>query len=168
MFIAYRNRRVTGDETYVLGFVVDITEKVRTEERLSALKQQSNSILESVGDGIFGMDLEGRATIINPAAAEMLGYKPDELLGSDVHSLMHHSYADGSEYPISDCRISSVVRERAPVRVSNEVFWRKDGTSMPKDSPPRARRRRRRSKTAHETRIRERLRPVLFSFVPGS
>ncbi|MBS1814671.1 MAG: PAS domain S-box protein [Acidobacteria bacterium] len=133
MFIAYRNRRVAGDgsEAYALGFGVDITEKVRTEERLSALTQQSNSILESVGDGIFGMDLQGRATIINPAAAEMLGYRPEELLGSDVHALIHHSYADGSPYPVAECRMTNVVRERTPVRVSTEIFWRKDGTSIP-------------------------------------
>lgn len=133
LVIAYRNRRVDneGRDTYALGFGVDITEKVRTEERLNALMQQSNSILESVGDGIFAMDLDGRATIINPAGAEMLGYKPEDLLGKDLHALMHHAHTDGTTYEKDDCRIANSAKERATVRVSNEVFWRKDGTSFP-------------------------------------
>lgn len=133
LFIAYRNRTVDTEssEAYVLGFGVDITEKVKTEERLSALTQQSNSILESVGDGIFSMDLNGRAIIINPAGAQMLGYKPDELLGKYLHELMHHTRTDGSPYPPVECRISRSAADREPVRVSNEVFWRKDGSSFP-------------------------------------
>lgn len=80
--IAFRNKlvHVPGREPYVLGFGVDISEQVRAEKKLRALIHQSNSILESVGDGIFGIDLAGRITVINPAAAEMLGYRPNELL----------------------------------------------------------------------------------------
>ncbi|HEY2037790.1 MAG TPA: PAS domain S-box protein, partial [Steroidobacteraceae bacterium] len=78
--IAYRNKLIeeSGRVPYVLGFGIDITEKVRAEDRLRALIRQSNSILESVGDGIYGMDLEGRVTVVNPAAAQMLGYKPQK------------------------------------------------------------------------------------------
>ena len=73
--IAYRNKliEVAGRDAYVLGFGVDITEKIRAEEKLSTLTRQSDSILESVGDGIYGTDLTGKVSIINPAAAEMLG-----------------------------------------------------------------------------------------------
>jgi two-component system, OmpR family, sensor histidine kinase VicK len=66
--IAYRNKliEVADRAPYVLGFGIDITEKMRAEDRLRALIRQSNSILESVGDGICGMDLEGRVTVVNP------------------------------------------------------------------------------------------------------
>ncbi len=100
--IAYRNKliEVAGRDPYVLGFGVDITEKIRAEEKLNTLTRQSDSILESVGDGIYGTDLDGKVTIINPAAAEMLGYKVQELLGQDMHELTHHTRADGSPQPL--------------------------------------------------------------------
>jgi two-component system sensor histidine kinase VicK len=131
--IAYRNRLVQprGAEPYVLVFGVDITEQVRAEEQLRALIRQSNSVLESVGDGIFGIDLEGRCTVVNPAAAQMLGYRPEELLGRNMHAAVHHSRADGSPYAASESPIAMALRRRTTIRVSNEVFWRKDGTSFP-------------------------------------
>ncbi len=139
--IAFRNKLIQPDfalfdqeensEPYVLAFGVDISEQVRAEEKLRALIHQSNSILESVGDGIYGLDLEGNVTVVNPAAAQMLGYKPSELLGRKLHQVAHHSHPDGSLYPESECLIQNTVRTGAMVRVSNEVFWRKDGSSFP-------------------------------------
>jgi len=131
--IAYRNRLVEPRDgtPYVLVFGVDITEQVRAEEQLRALIRQSNSVLESVGDGIFGIDLEGRCTVVNPAAAQMLGYRPEELLGRNMHGLVHHTRADGASYVASQSPIALALRNRTTVRVSNEVFWRKDGTSFP-------------------------------------
>lgn len=130
---AYRNRlvRLTDGSSHVLGFGIDITEQIRAEEQLRALIRQSNSVLESVGDGIYGMDQQGRVTIINPAAAEMLGYAPEELLGRNMHEVVHHSYADGSPYPAEKCPINQTVNDMKTCRVSNEVFWRKDGTPVP-------------------------------------
>lgn len=130
---AYRNRLVEPLDgvRYVLAFGVDITEQVRAEEQLRSLIRQSNSVLESVGDGIYGIDLEGRVTVVNPAAAQMLGYKPEEILGKNMHELIHHSHLDGTPYPRSECPIQTSLANRTTIRVSNEVFWRKDGTSFP-------------------------------------
>ncbi len=102
--IAYRNKLITVSEgaPYVLGFGVDITEQVRAERKLRTLTRQSNSILESVGDGIFCIDLEGRVTVVNSAAAQMLGYRKDEMLGKVMHSLIHHTKADGTVYPMEE------------------------------------------------------------------
>ena len=135
--LAYRNRLMeeAQDEPYALCFAVDITEKVRAEEQLSELTSQSNSILDSVGDGIFGTDLNGVLTVCNPAGAEMLGYKPEEIateiLGHNIHKLAHHSHPDGNAYDLADCPILNSVRGTKTVRVASEVFWRKDGTSFP-------------------------------------
>jgi two-component system, OmpR family, sensor histidine kinase VicK len=133
--IAYRNKLidVPGYGPYVLGFGVDITEKVRAEDKLRSLIRQSNSILESVGDGIYGIDLEGQVTVVNPAAAQMLGYKPHEMLGKPLHELIHHTHADGTPYPPEDCPIINSLKNLDTVRVSNDIFWRKDGTSFPVD-----------------------------------
>ena len=131
--LAYRNKliEVPGRSAYVLCFGVDISEQVRAEDKLRALIRQSNSILESVGDGIFGIDLAGNCTVINPAAAQMLGYKPEELLGRNMHELIHHTRADGAGHPASESLIQRSIQDLDTVRVANEVFWRKDGTSFP-------------------------------------
>ena len=131
--IAYRNRLVEPQNgpRYVLGFGVDITDQIRAEERLRALIRESNSVLESVGDGIYGIDPEGRCTIVNSAAAQMLGYRPEEMLGRDMHTLVHHSRADGTPYPAEECPIQQTLVNMTSIRVSNEVFFRKDGTSFP-------------------------------------
>ena len=131
--IAFRNKLIELDdrETYVLGFGIDISEQVRAEEKLRTLIHQSNSILESVGDGIYGVDLAGRVTFINPAASQMLGFKGNELLGEKLHHLIHHTRPDGSHYPARECAVGNTVSNLDTVRVSNEVFWRKDGTSFP-------------------------------------
>jgi len=133
--IAYRNKliEVPEREPFVLGFGIDITEKIRAEDKLRSLIRQSNSILESVGDGIYGIDLEGRVTVVNTAAAQMLGYKKEELLGQYMHRIIHHSHPDGSPYPMHECPINKSLLKLDTVRVSNEVFWRKDGTSFPID-----------------------------------
>ena len=131
--IAYRNKLidVPGRDPYVLGFGVDISEQVRAEEKLRALSRQSNSILESVGDGIFGVDLDGCVTFINPAALQMLGYKQDEVLGRNLHEFIQHTRVDGNPYPAEESPIRNSLRDLATVRISKEIFWRKDGTSFP-------------------------------------
>ena len=131
--LAYRNRLVepTSGPRSVLAFAVDITDQVRAEEQLHSLIRQSNSVLESIGDGIYGIDLEGRVTVVNPAAAQMLGYRPEELLGRNMHELVHHTRADGTPYPEVACPIRGSVHDLNSIRVANEVFWRKDGTSFP-------------------------------------
>jgi PAS domain S-box-containing protein len=133
--IAFRNKLIVtpNHEPYVLGFGVDVSEKIRAEEELRSLVRQSNSVLESIGDGIYGMDLEGRVTVVNAAAAQMLGYKPQELLGRFMHDLIHHSRADGTPYPWEGCPIHESLRSLDTIRVSTEVFWRKDGTAFPVD-----------------------------------
>jgi PAS domain S-box-containing protein len=131
--IAYRNKLITNGarDPYVLCFGVDISEQTRTEEKLRALSRQSNSILESVGDGIFGLDLEGRCTFINPAALQMLGYKQEEVLGRDLHAMFHHTRADGTPYPSEESPIRNTLRDLSTARVTRDIFWRKDGTSFP-------------------------------------
>ena len=131
--IAYRNKLIDipGRDKYILGFGVDISEQTRAEGRLRTLTRQSDSILESVGDGIFGIDLNGRITVVNSAALQMLGYKREEILNKSMHELIHHSHADGADYPKRESPIENTLENRSSVRISDEVFWRKDGSSFP-------------------------------------
>ena len=131
--VAYRNKvlETPGEEAVVLSHGIDITEQTQAEEELNALTRQHQSLLDSVGDGIWGVDMEGRVTFINRSGAEMLGYTPQELLGQNMHALVHHSHADGSPYPEEECPLSGNLSKETPLHVNDDVFWRKDGTSLP-------------------------------------
>lgn len=88
-------------------------------------------ILSSAGDGIFGLDSNGHGTFVNPAAARMLGWGVNEFIGRSPDELIHHSKPDGTPYPLEECPIRSACRDGSAHRVSDEVFWRKDGGSFP-------------------------------------
>ncbi|HEY6134732.1 MAG TPA: PAS domain-containing sensor histidine kinase [Rubrivivax sp.] len=85
-------------------------------------------LLESTGEGIYGIDRAGCCTFVNRAGAQALGYRADEVLGRNMHSLVHHTHADGRVYPESECPILNAYRRGLPCRIDHEVFWRADGT----------------------------------------
>ena len=94
-------------------------------------QNQLGLLLESTGEGIFGIDLAGHCMFINRAGADMLGFKPAEVLGHNMHDLTHHSHADGSHYPDTQCPIFNAFRQGLPCRIDTEVFWRRDRHSFP-------------------------------------
>lgn len=96
-----------------------------------AWRRQLEMLLESTGEGIYGIDLRGRCIFINGAGAELLGYTPDEVLGRNMHYLIHHSHADSALMPVHDCRIFRAFQEGRGVRVEDEVLWRRDGKAFP-------------------------------------
>ena len=93
-------------------------------------RHQLSLLLESTGEGIFGIDLDGHCMFINRAGAQLLGWPAAEVLGHNMHELTHHSHADGSHYPDTDCPIFNAFRRGLPCRIDTEVFWRRDGTSF--------------------------------------
>ena len=87
--------------------------------------------LNALGDGVYGVDREGCCTFANRAALSMLGYDTaDELLGRNMHELIHHTRPDGSPYPVEACPLLGAVRTGRAVRLENELLWRRDGTSF--------------------------------------
>jgi len=84
-------------------------------------------LLESTGDGIFGIDLAGCCIFINRAGAAMLGYSAEQAIGRNMHELIHHTHRDGAHYHEPDCPIFRAFRHGEPCRVDCEVFWRADG-----------------------------------------
>lgn len=98
---------------------------------LAESEERTRLILQSVGEGIFGLDLHGRATFVNPTALDLLGYTADEILGGDMHGLVHHSHADGSEYPSEDCPTMRTLVDGQAVTVKDDVLWTKAGDPMP-------------------------------------
>ncbi|HEV2305204.1 MAG TPA: PAS domain S-box protein, partial [Candidatus Acidoferrales bacterium] len=113
------------------GFMLDITERREAEQALLKLSRQTNLILNSAGDGIFGLDRNGLLTFVNSATARMLGYQPEEVIGRNGHALWHHSNLEGKPRPEADCAIFAVLHDGATRHGTGDVFWRKDGSSFP-------------------------------------
>lgn len=119
-------------ETCILSVIADVTERKQAEAALRESKDELHLLLESTAEAIYGIDLEGRCTFSNPACLKTLGYqRPEELLGKEMHSLIHHSWADGTPLPVEQCWIYRAIRAGEGVHVEGEVLWRADGTSFP-------------------------------------
>lgn len=102
----------------------------RASQVSAAWSERLQLLLESTGEGIFGIDLAGRCTFVNRAAAEMLGYRTEQVHGRNMHELIHHTHADGRHYPECDCPIFNAFRRGLPCRIDSEVLWRGDGSSF--------------------------------------
>ncbi len=102
----------------------------RTDE-LRVSEERTRLLLESAGEGIIGVNTDGKITFVNPAACRMLGYSADEFIDQGLHSLIHYSHEDGSSYPREECSMHQSVSRGTISHVDNEVLWRKDGTSCP-------------------------------------
>jgi len=121
-----------GSEPCILAVVADITERKRVEEALRESEDKLRLLLDSITEAIYGVDLEHRCTFCNPACLRMLGYeRVDDVLGKNMHDLIHHTRADGSLFPMEECRVHGVIHNGEGVHAQDEVFWRADGTSFP-------------------------------------
>jgi PAS domain S-box-containing protein len=121
---------VDGEEPGQAALVAtDVSAQEQRERELAQLIRDNELILRSVGDGIIRIDPDGRITYANPAAGQILGCNHVELMGRDAHELLHHSYADGSPYPVEESPIHASLRGEM-IHESDEVFWRPDGTSF--------------------------------------
>ena len=109
----------------------DVSERRQAERERERLNHYNRLLLESTGDGLYGIDTRGDCTFINQAAARMFGIAPEDALGSNIHALFHGCRADGSPYPAAECPICRVLLDGQPCRVADDVFWRKEGTSFP-------------------------------------
>ena len=119
--------------SYIQAIARDTTERKQAEEEKQRMSNLMQLLLESAGEGIYGIDEEGRCTFINHAGAELLGYQPEEVLGRNMHEVAHHHCEDGSVYPVEGCLIYRAFQNGEQCHVDTEVFWRKDGSSFPVD-----------------------------------
>ncbi|MEM8957848.1 MAG: sigma 54-interacting transcriptional regulator [Pseudomonadota bacterium] len=102
----------------------------RAESFFADLERRNQLILNAAGEGIYGLNAEGKTTFVNRAAQEMLGWTAEDLLGKDIHSIMHHTHVNGDVYHHQDCPIYKSFRFEQVNRIEDEVFWRKDGRPM--------------------------------------
>ena len=108
----------------------DITERKQAEAEVLRLSQWNELLLNSAGEGIYGVDQDGVFTFINPAALAILGFGKEEVLGKNAHQVIHHHHQDGSLYPQEDCPVNLTGRDGIRRQVE-EVYFRKNGDSFP-------------------------------------
>lgn len=121
----------SDDPGSVYGVARDVTERKSAAAERERLARQVQLLLESTTEGIYGTDVEGRCTFINNAAANLLGYEPADLLGQQLHQLIHHVRTDGSSIALEDCAILQTARHGTALRRDDEVFWTSDGRMIP-------------------------------------
>lgn len=121
-----------GEEPPLLtAFIRDLTDFKKIESQRLQLTRQLELLLQSTGEGICGVDAEGRCTFLNRAGAELLGYQPEEVLGRYFHDLAHHSRPDRTPYPREECPLHRSCQRGEVFPQQEEIFWRKDGTPLP-------------------------------------
>ncbi len=119
-------------DSHLLGRAIRYAiERKRAEAALERLRHQNEMILDGAGEGIYGLDLHGNTTFVNPAGAKMIGWEIEELIGKPLHDILHHSKADGTPYSREECPIYAAFRDGAVHHATDEVFWRKDGKHFP-------------------------------------
>jgi PAS domain S-box-containing protein len=100
-------------------------------DELLRLRTRHQLILDSAGEGVYGLDSAGNTTFANDAATRILGWRAEDVIGQPLHDIHHHSHEDGSPYPREDCPIYSAIRDGEVHQLDSEVFWRTDGSSVP-------------------------------------
>jgi PAS domain S-box-containing protein len=114
----------------VVAGLMDISDRMRAEEETRWLYRQNQLILDSAGEAVIGLDTEGRTTFVNPAALKKLGFEASEVLGKELHQLIHYSREDGKPYPVSECPMHRTLLTGEAIRVRDEVIWKKDGSFL--------------------------------------
>ena len=127
-FVVYNIR----DRNQELRKIVESRERVRAAEKtIRKLHRQNELILNTAGEGIYGLDLEGRMTFINPAGARMAGWAPEELIGKPQHEILHHMNFDGTPSPHEQSPLYAAINDGSVNNNSDKMFRKKDGTGFP-------------------------------------
>ncbi|MCW7941939.1 nickel transporter [Streptomyces hygroscopicus] len=129
---AYDGYGYTGDELLML-VVRDLSGTVDTEAELARSQRQTEMILRAAAEGVVGTDTDGRIVLVNPAAAQILGYRASDLGGKELHTLVLHSREDGSPFPYGESPLHDTLRSGRKHRVRGQVLWSKSGDKVPVD-----------------------------------
>ncbi|MCK5893451.1 MAG: response regulator [Endozoicomonadaceae bacterium] len=142
--------KVRGLEIGAVDYIVkpfqveDIIARVETHLKIHRLEQalarrnrqleaENQHILESIGEGVFGINGQGKITFANPAASRITGWEPAELTGANAHKLLMPRCVDGTIRPWEQTALYTTLTENVVQTVEDDLFWRRDGNSFPVD-----------------------------------
>lgn len=128
---AWRILKTDKASLSALLFIAETTENSLTVNKLDRLQTTHELILKAVGDGIYGVDVEGNTTFVNEAATQILGWRAEDVIGKSLHDTHHHSYPDGTPYPKDECPIFAAFTDGEVHQGDDEFFWHTDGTLVP-------------------------------------
>lgn len=124
----------SGNVTHYVSVEIDDSKRKETEEALKDSDNKLRLIMDSTAEAIYGIDLEGRCTFANPSTVKLLGFaNTRDLLGQNMHDLIHHTKNDGTKYPVKECSIYKAFRENVNCHSIGEYLWKKDGTGFPSE-----------------------------------
>ncbi|MBP1966821.1 PAS domain-containing sensor histidine kinase [Paenibacillus aceris] len=123
--------KVDGQVVGVYAILKDLTEVKEQKKVIDKLYKQNQLILNSVSEGIYGIDMSGRTIFWNQAAEAITGWKVDEMLGRQIHNLIRPEKTDGTPYSREESPILNTVLNLDDPIMREDLFWRKDGTSFP-------------------------------------
>jgi PAS domain S-box-containing protein len=116
----------------MIGMVANVTERKRAEQAQRESEEKLRLLLDSTAEAIYGIDLECRCTFCNLACLRALGFERiDEVVGKNMHALIHHTRADGTLLPVEECRVVRVIQTGKGEHAKEEVLWRTNGTCFP-------------------------------------
>lgn len=128
----YSSKVKIQDKVYLHSIIHDISDKKRAEQELLISNSKVSLILNSAAEGIYGKDLNGNCIFCNSSALRMLGYSNEsDLIGKNIHNLIHYKYKDNTPFPEKDCIVHKVLMDGEEVHVHDDLFWNKNGNSIP-------------------------------------
>ena len=127
---AWRIQQTNSDQAMALLVFTETTGHSQTVNKLTQLQTTHELILNAVGDGIYGVDTQGNTTFVNEAAAQIAGWRSEDVLGKSLHAIHHHSYPDGRPFPSSECPIYQAFTD-GEIHQGEQFFWHANGTCIP-------------------------------------
>ncbi|MBK1616933.1 hypothetical protein CKO42_00415 [Lamprobacter modestohalophilus] len=119
-----------GQPLRIDGAIFDRTALRQAEAEIEAARERNALILDSAGEGIIGVDLDGSISFCNRAAGELLGYAPEALIGLSLHDTLHHHHADGRPCAEADCPMNRTLSDGQQRRIEQDLLWRRDGAAL--------------------------------------
>lgn len=120
-----------GEQPVFTAFIFDITERKKAEEALLNLNDKLKLLFNSMAEGVYEINTDGICTFVNDSFLQLLGYRnKDEVIGRNIHELIHHSYADGRPRPYSECEMHHAVESGESIYTSDDIFWHRDGYAI--------------------------------------
>jgi diguanylate cyclase (GGDEF)-like protein/PAS domain S-box-containing protein len=135
LYLAIDSSPIYDEAGKLLAVVETLRDKTGSKMADIALNeshQQMFTLLNSMAEGAYCVDVKGDCVFVNRSFLQILGYEhPDEIIGKHIHELIHHSHSDGSHYPATECKMYNAYRLNQDIHVFDEVFWHKNGSAIP-------------------------------------